>query len=39
MLQGKQFAEKSDVHDEPDMHTTGYDHSNDDHDKYEEGKF
>merc|ERR1712071_679371 len=23
----------------PDMHTTGYDHSNDDHDKYEEGLF
>jgi len=36
--EGKQFAEKSDVHDEPDIHTTGYDHD-DDNDKCEGGKF
>nr|CAG4642549.1 EOG090X078K [Evadne anonyx] len=36
--EGKQFAEKSDVHDEPDIHAAGYDHNND-IDKYEGGKF
>lgn len=38
-LQAKQCAEKSDVHDEPDLHAVGYDHSNDDHGDYVEGKF
>ena len=37
--QAKQYAEKSDVHDEPDLHAVGYDHSNDDHGDYIEGKF
>jgi len=37
--EGKQFAEKSDVHDEPDLHAGGYDHSNDDNNKYGGGKF
>lgn len=38
-VEGKQYAEKSDVHDEPDLHAIGYDHSNDDHGDYVEGKF
>ena len=38
-IQAKQFAEKSDVHDEPDLAAVGYDHSNDDEGGYDEGKF
>ena len=39
LIKAKQYAEKSDVHDEPDLEVAGYDHSNDDEGDEDEGKF